>query len=219
MRMFTGIIEELGVVHCLSRAGDSAQLTLKSEICYADSKQGDSISVNGCCLTLIKKNKGMLVFDASHETLNSSNLTYITEGEKVNLERSLVQGGRLGGHFVLGHVDYAGRVLSKSVSANFIELSIGVAKEFRSFFVFKGSVAIDGVSLTVNSISDSSFKVMLIPHTLSCTTLQYKDKGSIVNVETDILAKYVHSLLDKNIAKYTPHTNISKDFLSQHGFV
>lgn len=217
--MFTGIIEELGVVRCLSRTGDSAQLTLKSKICHADSKQGDSISVNGCCLTLIKKDKGMLVFDVSSETLNSSNLAYIAEGERVNLERSLVQGGRLGGHFVLGHVDYAGRVLSKSVNADFIELSIGIAREFRGFLVFKGSVAIDGVSLTVNSVSDNSFKVMLIPHTLSCTTLQYKDKGSMVNIETDILAKYVHSLSDKNTGRRTPHTNISKDFLSEHGFV
>jgi riboflavin synthase len=217
--MFTGIIEELGVVCCLSRKGDSAQLTLKSKICYADSKPGDSISVNGCCLSLIKKDEGMLVFDVSRETLNSSNIAHIAEGEKVNLERSLAQGGRLGGHFVLGHVDYAGRILSKSVSADFIELSIGIAKEFRGFLVFKGSVAIDGVSLTVNSVSDSSFKVMLIPHTLSCTTLQYKDKGSMVNIETDILAKYVHSLLDKSTGKHTPRTGISKDFLSQHGFV
>jgi riboflavin synthase len=217
--MFTGIIEELGTVYSLSRTGNSAQLTLKSSICYTESKQGDSISVNGCCLTVIKKNNSKLVFDVSSETLSSSNLSDLAEGEKVNLERSLVYGGRLDGHFVSGHIDYAGRIISKSVNSSFIELNIGVDKGFNGFFAAKGSVAVDGVSLTVNKLLKDSFKVMLIPHTLLCTTLQYKDKGCRVNIETDILAKYVHSFLNKTPVKHTPYANINKDFLSQYGFM
>lgn len=217
--MFTGIIEEIGTVNAMLRKGDTAQLEISSSICYSDSRPGDSISVNGCCLTVVKRHDNRLLFDISYETLRTSNLADLAKADKINLERSLAQAGRLGGHFVTGHIDYTGRVLSKSVSADFIELNIGIAKEFRGFLVFKGSVAVDGVSLTVNSISDSGFKVMLIPHTLSCTTLQYKDKGSRVNVETDILAKYVHSLSGKNTGRQTTRTDISKDFLSQHGFV
>jgi riboflavin synthase len=217
--MFTGIIEELGTVCSLSRKGNSAQLTLESKICHADSKQGDSISVNGCCLTIIKKNNNNLVFDVSRETLDSSNLADLAEGERVNLERSLSHGGRLSGHFVSGHIDYAGRIISKSVDSSFIELGIGIDKAFGGFFAAKGSVTVDGVSLTVNKLLKDSFKVMLIPHTLSCTTLQCKDKGSRVNIETDILAKYVHSFLNKAPGKHAPYTNINKDFLSQYGFV
>jgi riboflavin synthase len=217
--MFTGMIEELGTVNTLLRKGDAAQLEIISSICCSDSRPGDSISVNGCCLTVVRRHDNRLIFDISHETLRASNLADLAKSDKVNLERALAQGGRLGGHFVSGHIDYAGRVLSKSVSADFVELSIQTAEGFRGFIVSKGSVAIDGVSLTVNSISDNSFKVMLIPRTLSCTTLQYKDKGSRVNVETDILAKYVYSLSGKNTGKHTSRTNISKDFLSEHGFV
>jgi len=217
--MFTGIIEELAIVHSLSRKGDSAELTLESRICYPDSKEGDSISINGCCLTLVKKDKGILVFDISQETLRAGNLADLAQGERVNLERSLMQGGRLGGHFVTGHIDYAGRLLSKSVLGDFIELSIDIPRDFKGFLAQKGSVAIDGVSLTVNSVSENSFKVMLVPYTLSCTTLQYKDKGSRLNIETDILAKYTHSLMSRNPAKPSAHTNISKDFLSKHGFI
>jgi riboflavin synthase len=217
--MFTGIIEELGIIRCLSRTGDSARLALKSSICYTDSVKGDSISVNGCCLTVIKKDKGMLVFDVSRETLSSSNLADLAEGERVNLERSLAHGGRLGGHFVTGHIDYAGRIISKSVNADFVELSIDIAKDFNDFFVLKGSITVDGVSLTVNRVLENSFKVMLIPHTLSCTTLQYKDKGCRVNIETDILAKYTSSLIKKAPGSYLRDTNINKDFLSEHGFI
>ena len=217
--MFTGIIEELAIVHSLLRKEDSAELTLESKVCQADSKEGDSISVNGCCLTLVKKHKGVLAFDISQETLRASNLADLANGEMVNLERSLIQGGRLGGHFVTGHIDYAGRVLSKSDKGNFMEFNIGIAKGFSGFFVEKGSVTIDGVSLTVNSVSENSFKVMLIPHTLSCTTLQYKGRGSRLNIETDILAKYTYSFMSTNPAKSSAHANINKDFLSQHGFI
>ena len=217
--MFTGIIEELAIVTSLSRKGESAQLTLESTICRDSSKKGDSISVNGCCLTLVKKDKGMLVFDISQETLIASNLADLTEGEMVNLERSLMQGKRLGGHFVTGHIDYAGRVLSKSVRGDFIEFNIDIARGFSGFIAQKGSVAINGVSLTVNSVSENSFKVMLIPYTLSCTTLKYKNKGSRLNIETDILAKYTHSLMSRNVDNNSSHASINKEFLSRHGFI
>jgi len=217
--MFTGIIEERGIVNALSRADNTARLDLKSDICYSDSKVGDSISVNGCCLTLTKKYGNNLLFDVSQETLRVSNLADLAKGERVNLERSLTQGGRLGGHFVTGHIDYAGRLLSKSAIGDFIEFSIDIPRDFKGFLAPKGSVAIDGVSLTVNSVSENNFKAMLIPYTLSCTTLQYKDKGSRLNIETDILAKYTHSLMSRNPAKSSDHANISKDFLSKHGFI
>jgi len=217
--MFTGIIEEKGTVRNLLRADKIARLVIESRICSIDSKQGDSISVNGCCLTLTKIDGAILTFDVSPETLKRANLVGLAAGERVNVEQSLKLGGRLGGHFVTGHIDYTARILSKSSKGDFIEIEIEIAKGFERFLVEKGSVAVDGVSLTVNNVSDNSFTIMLIPHTLCSTTLIHKDRGSRLNIEIDILAKYAHNSMNKNTTAYPADTNLNREFLSNHGFI
>jgi riboflavin synthase len=217
--MFTGIIEEIGIVRNLFCADKIAQLVIESKICSLHSKQGDSISVNGCCLTLTKIDGAMLTFDISPETLKRANLAGLAAGEKVNVEQSLKMEGRLGGHFVTGHIDYTARILSMAPKGDCIEIKIEIAKGFERFLAEKGSVAVDGVSLTVNNVSDNSFTIMLIPHTLHSTTLINKDKGSRLNIETDILAKYTHNLMNKNTVGYAANTDLNKEFLSDHGFI
>jgi riboflavin synthase len=217
--MFTGIIEEIGIVRLISRDSNSAKLGIESKVCFDGTKESDSISVNGCCLTLVKKDQGILFFDVSHETLRASNLSDIKEGEKVNLERSLTPNGRMGGHFVTGHIDYKVRLISKADKGDFIEFTIGINDGYQGFIAQKGSVAVDGISLTVNDVTEKSFKVMLIPYTLECTTLQYKKRGSILNIEIDILSKYVYSFLNKKEGQHLPRNSISKNFLSEHGFI
>jgi riboflavin synthase len=216
--MFTGIIEELGTVNSLLRKDNSAQLEIASDICHSDSKTGDSISVNGCCLTIVKVRESGLIFDISQETLIKSNLADLLQGDKVNMERPLKQNGRLGGHFVTGHIDYAGRILSKSAKGDFFELKIEIARGLDCFFAKKGSVAVDGISLTVNNIHDSSFTVMIIPHTLRSTTLVAKGEGLRVNIETDIISKYVYNMITKNPHMQHANSGLDKDFLSRHGF-
>ena len=216
--MFTGIIEELGTVRKIARLNKDASLSIESTVCSSDAAIGDSISVNGACLTLTGKDHYMLSFDLSSETLTASNLADLKIGEKVNLERALKLAGRLGGHYVTGHVDYVAKVLSKIIQGDFIELEIELPDEFRMFLVDKGSVAVDGISLTVNSVSAKSFKVMVIPHTLSVTALGLKKKGSLVNIETDILAKYAQNLIIKTKSTPEIRSYVDKDFLAKHGF-
>jgi len=217
--MFTGIIEELGIVGSITRADKSARLNIKSSVCISDAGIGDSISVNGACLTLTAKDGGTLSFDLSAETLNSTDLADLVQGDKVNLERSLKQGGRLGGHFVTGHVDCVARVISKVRMSGFVELIISLPAQFSLFLAKKGPIAIDGVSLTLNNVMNDSFSIMLVPHTLSMTTLGFKDKGSRVNMETDILAKYTQNLIIKT--KNLSHAGLAvdRDFLIKHGFI
>jgi len=216
--MFTGIIEELGTVRKIARLNKDAFLSIESAVCSSDATIGDSISVNGACLTLTGKDHHILSFDLSRETLTASNLADLKIGEKVNLERALRLAGRLGGHYVTGHVDYVAKVLSKTTQGDFIEFEIGLPDEFRMFLVEKGSVAVDGISLTVNSVSAKSFKVMVIPHTLSITALELKKKSSLLNIETDILAKYAQNLISKTKSIPEIKSYVDKDFLAKHGF-
>ncbi|MDD5504220.1 MAG: riboflavin synthase [Candidatus Omnitrophica bacterium] len=217
--MFTGIIEELASVHSLSRNNDSARLAIESKICGSDCRIGDSISINGCCLTVSEINGRYLFFDISRETLQASDLADLAQGDKVNLERSLKQGSRIGGHFVTGHIDYAARLLSRSKKSDFVQLTISIERYCSGFLARKGSVAIDGISLTVNEVGESSFNVMIIPFTLSNTTLQYKEKGCRLNVETDILAKYTHSFLRNTSRGVFSGSDVDKLFLSENGFI
>ncbi|MFA5069142.1 MAG: riboflavin synthase [Candidatus Omnitrophota bacterium] len=216
--MFTGIIEELAVVYSLSRAVDNARLIIESRVCGHDCKKGDSIGINGCCLTISEKKGRYLSFDISRETLQASDLADLAQGDKVNLERSLRQSSRVGGHFVTGHIDYTARLLARSQRSDFVELKIGIDKGYNGFLARKGSVAVDGVSLTVNNISEDSFNVMIIPFTLVHTTLQYKEKGSRLNIETDILAKYTYSLLRNKARGPSSFPGLDKPFLSEYGF-
>lgn len=217
--MFTGIIEELARVRSITRSKETARLTIESAICGSGTDKGDSVSVNGVCLTLTDKDGGLLSFDISPETLNSTNLKVLGEGQKVNLERSLRQADRIGGHFVTGHVDYVAKIISKAGRSGFIELRISLLDRLSLFLAEKGSVAVDGISLTVNNVSKDSFDVMLIPHTLSATTLGFKDKGSSLNIETDILAKYTQNFVLKSRDLPDSSISVDKDFLSRNGFI
>jgi riboflavin synthase len=217
--MFTGIIEEMGMVRSMTRAGKNARICIDSRVCASGISIGDSISINGVCLTLTDRQDSALFFDVSSETLSLSNLVRLVPGDKVNLERALKQGGRIGGHFVTGHVDCVAEIISKVKKNDFVEFKISLPARFKAYLAQKGSIAIDGISLTVNNVSDANFTVMIIPHTLSVTTLGFKQKGDIVNLETDILAKYTLNLASKANDQVIPAPGLDRNFLTQHGFM
>ena len=195
--MFTGLVEALGVVQAVVPEGPGVRLTVAAAEIAADAKLGDSIAINGCCLTVIglEKATGLLAFEAGSETLSRTNLGRLTIGSKVNLERALRAGDRLGGHYVTGHIDSLGRLHSIRQEGDwaFYHFAVPVAqiKQMAS----KGSVAVDGVSLTLVEVTDEQFSVALIPHTLSVTTLGQLKLDDMVNIETDLLAKYVQQQL------------------------
>lgn len=188
--MFTGIIEELGVVKAISRKGAVTVLAVKAQMCAQDVKVGDSIAVNGVCLTAVKIENDSLSFELLEETLKLTNLGKLKIKEKVNLERSLKIGDRLSGHFVTGHIDCAGVIRNKTHILGNLCFEIAVPKEFLKFIVPKGSISLDGISLTVVNRRSDTFSVYIIPHTLRNTTLSLKGPSALLNIECDILAKY-----------------------------
>lgn len=210
--MFTGIVEGLGKVKRLSMKGADAVLEIESAINLTDVSIGDSIVVNGVCLTVTSKNQQIFQVDVSAETLTRTTIKLLQAGHKVNLEKSLRVGGFIGGHFVLGHVDATGRILSRTQKSGSLILAVEMNENIARYIVEKGSVAIDGVSLTVNKLEKNRFYVNIIPHTAAKTTLPAKKEGDLVNIETDILGKYVEKLL------HSPRV-IDKDFLAQYGFL
>jgi len=196
--VFTGIVEELGEVVALDRMGDSARLTVRGPRVTADAARGDSIAINGVCLTVTTTADGEFTADVMGETLKHSTLGSLAPGNAVNLERPVRPDGRLGGHIVQGHADGTGAVLSRQPGADWEVVRISLPPELARYVVYKGSVAVDGVSLTVSGLSDSAehwFEVSLIPETLQRTTLGFRQPGSAVNLEADIIAKYVESML------------------------
>jgi riboflavin synthase len=189
--MFSGIIDKLGQVEEID-TGDSPRLVIRAEGWLDDVKMGDSISVNGVCLTVIELIDGCcFAADVMPETLRQTDLGGLAPGDPVNLEKALRVGDRLGGHFVSGHVDNAGRVTAMVNEKNAIVMGFSIAPELMEFIAPKGSVAIDGISLTVVGVTDGEFTVSLIPHTLEVTTLGAKSIGSPVNIEVDMLARYI----------------------------
>ena len=187
--MFSGIIEELGEVKNISRRANNTLIEIGAKKILEDAKIGDSISVNGVCMTVIKIGSGSLAFEAIPETLKVSNLEGLKSGEKVNLERSLKIGERLSGHFVTGHIDCTGIIRKKHYLDNNLGFQIAIPVKFSGYCILKGSIAVDGISLTLAKISSSTFTVYIIPHTLKNTTLGFKGPSSKVNIEFDILAK------------------------------
>lgn len=214
--MFTGIIEELGVVEKISRSSGPAVFTVKTlgaEI-LCGLKRGDSVSINGVCLTVVKIGRENFSVEAIRETLNRTNLGSVKEGEKVNLEGALVSGGKVSGHFVTGHVDGIGTIKIRKEEKGESLLEIKASEDILDGIVLKGSVAVDGVSLTVAGVKDNSFSVYLIPHTAQVTTLGAKKTGDKVNLETDMLGKYA--------AKYSgcqKTSKITERFLKDKGFI
>jgi riboflavin synthase len=187
--MFTGIIEELGQVQNISKRANNTLFKIRADRILADVNIGDSISVNGVCLTVFKKEKQILFFEAIPQTLRLTNLGQMRVSERVNLERSLKIGDRLSGHFVMGHIDCLGLIRKKNYIRQDISLVIGIPKEFIKYCIPKGSVAVDGISLTLAETRSDTFTVYIIPHTLKNTTLGFKGPSSKVNIEFDIFAK------------------------------
>jgi riboflavin synthase len=201
--MFTGIIEDLGTVESLKPTDQGVVISINTSLPVDEISIGDSITVNGACLTVVSKSAGRFAMDVSAETLRCTGLGDLKPGSRVNLERCLTLGKLLGGHLVSGHVDGTGRIVSIKPEGDSKLFTFEVAPEQARYIVEKGSVAIDGTSLTVFSLKDNNFSVEVIPHTLRCTTLGFKQAGDSVNIENDMLVKYVERIL---VARETART-------------
>lgn len=214
--MFTGLIEDVGKLVQLVRSGEAGRLTVATALPISEIRQGDSVAVNGVCLTVTRQEEGALTFDVSPETLDRSILGALRNGAPVNLERALRLSDRLGGHIVTGHVDCIARVESRQEQANAIIFTFQLLDPVMTrYLVPKGSVAIDGISLTVNNVSGVSFSVAVIPHTAAMTTLSGRKAGDRVNVETDIVGKYVERLLG---GRTGAAGGVTLELLARNGF-
>jgi riboflavin synthase len=215
--MFTGLIEDVGKLTGLVRSGEAGQVTVATALPVGEIHIGDSVAVNGVCLTVTRQGAGGLTFDVSPETLDRSTLGALRSGDKVNLERALRLSDRLGGHIVTGHVDCIARLeerreVSGTIVFTFRLLDTAIAR----YLVPKGSVAIDGISLTVNGVIASAFTVTIIPHTAAMTTLVHRKPGDCVNIETDIIGKYVERLLSGR--GVSGNSGVTLDLLARNGF-
>lgn len=193
--MFTGLVEEVGKCLWLRQTSTSTQLTISASLVPRDIHTGDSVAINGCCLTVTAHRKDQLSFDLLEETLDRTNLKYLRPESAVNLERALAADGRLGGHFVQGHVDTTSELLSATERGPDLRLEFALPAEFARYVAYKGSVAVNGVSLTVAEASDDWFAIWIIPHTRAATNLGLLKAGDRVNLEFDILAKYAERIL------------------------
>ncbi|NLI58843.1 MAG: riboflavin synthase [Clostridium sp.] len=216
--MFTGIVEEIGTLKEIIPSSQSIKLTVQCQKVIQDVKVGDSIAVNGICLTVTKFTSNSFTADVMPETMRKTNLGSLRVGEKVNLERALRLGDRLGGHIVTGHIDGTGKVFDRLEEDNAIWLEITASSDILKYIVQKGSVALDGTSLTIADIGDKSFKVSLIPLTAEMTNLKNKKYGDVINIECDIMGKYVEKLLNKDAYKNDTTKKMDLNFLKEYGF-
>jgi len=213
--MFTGIVEDKGKVLKVDRRGEMKRLTLDVPFDLTEMQLGDSININGVCLTVAEKRGRALSVDLSSESLQKTTLARVKEADQVNLERALRLSDRLGGHIVTGHIDGIGIIAERRIEGNSVQLKIRIPQAITPYVVQKGSIAIDGISLTVNEFREDCIRLTLIPYTLEKTTLIEKKVGDEVNVEADILGKYVEKVLNRG--KGTSK-GIDLSFLKQHGF-
>lgn len=211
--MFTGIIEEIGIVKDISTSGNTAVITLECKKVLEGTKIGDSIAIDGVCQTVIKLDKKSFSSQISSETLNVTTFSKLKKGSKVNLERALTLNQRLGGHLVSGHIDGLCEVKSIQKQSDFYNLEFEVKQDLSKYIAKKGSVAINGISLTVAEISSCRFKTAIIPHTFENTNLKSLKNGDFVNLEVDILAKYIEKILLKD-----NNRTIDENFLKENGF-
>ena len=217
--MFTGIVEEKGAVKSIRRGRHSAVITVSGKKGLQDTVPGDSIAVNGICLTVTSLGPGWFTADVMHETLSRSSLSDAAAGTFVNLERAMAAGGRFGGHIVSGHVDGTGVIREIRRDDNAVWFTVSAPGNIMKYIVEKGSVAIDGISLTVAAVRDGSFDVSVIPHTLGLTVLGDRCRGDVVNLENDIIGKYVEKLM--NYSPGSPEDNkggITEEMLIKYGF-
>ncbi|KHD37642.1 riboflavin synthase subunit alpha [Clostridium acetobutylicum] len=213
--MFTGIIEEIGEIKTIKKYDNSIRIAIKASKVMENIKLGDSIAVNGVCLTIVSCENGE--FDVMPETYRVTNLKKLISGSKVNLERALALGDRFGGHIVTGHIDGLGTIESIKKDAIAIEYKIKTNREITSNLVYKGSVAIDGVSLTLGEVQEDYFKFYLIPHTQEKTTLTQRSKGYSVNIECDVLSKNIRNFV--NMQNSTKGSCITEGLLKENGFM
>ena len=209
--MFTGIVEEMGTIRAVRRGRSSSVLSIGASMVLSDLKIGDSVAVNGVCLTATGKDDGGFTADVMHETLDRSSLGSLTAGSHVNLERAMAADGRFGGHIVSGHIDGTGTVVSVRRDDIAVWYTIRTTPQLMRYIVEKGSIAIDGISLTVAAVETDRFSVSIIPHTVQETTLGEKRPGATVNLENDIIGKYVEKLMQKD-------GGMTPEFLAQNGF-
>lgn len=216
--MFTGIVEEVGRVAGIQRGSKSAVLRISGDIVFGDLNQGDSVAVNGVCLTVTDFSGRVFLADVMGETLDRSSLGLLRQGSPVNLERAMPANGRFGGHIVSGHIDGTGTVARVRKEDNAVWYTVAAAPKLMRYIVEKGSVAVDGVSLTVAAVTGESFRVSVIPHTAKATALSFKSAGDAVNLETDIVGKYVERLLAPGKDAKAPSGGITGEFLAKAGF-
>ena len=217
--MFTGIIEEIGIIQAVQHGPASSLLTIQASKVLDDVKDGDSIAVSGVCLTVTSHGSRCFTADVMHETLNRSSLGTLVPGSRVNLERAMAADGRFGGHIVSGHIDGTGTIAALRKDDNAVWYTVQATPSLLRYIVEKGSVTIDGISLTVASVEPDRFSVSIIPHTGSETTLLTKAVGDPVNLENDVVGKYVQRLLQPAIAATKPQeSRITMEFLAEHGF-
>ncbi|OGP97393.1 MAG: riboflavin synthase subunit alpha [Deltaproteobacteria bacterium RBG_19FT_COMBO_46_9] len=218
--MFTGLIEGIGKIQSVTKTGRDMNLTIVPLFDMADSKIGDSISVDGVCLTITAIKDKVLSMYASEETVSRSTMGRLRQGDEVNLERALSLSGRLGGHMVSGHVDGVGRIIRKEQVQRSWLIKINIDKGMSRYVIEKGSIAVDGISLTVNTCKDDFFEVNIIPETAIITTILKKNIGDPVNIEMDLIAKYVEKFFmrDRESVKDTASGHISKEMLERYGF-
>lgn len=217
--MFTGLIEDIGIIRKIQRHSNKFQITVQTGTLPTDDVEiGESIAVNGVCLTVVSVGDGTFCADVSPETVEKTSLNQLKVHSPVNLERALKLSSRLGGHLVYGHVDGTATLGNKITEKNCIRMTFQLAREYNRYLVEKGSVAIDGISLTVNTVGPENFSIAVIPHTLDQTTLKYRTTGDPVNIEVDIFAKYVERLL--TLPQDGPDkTSLNTQFLAKHGFI
>lgn len=215
--MFTGIIEEIGTVNRIQKVSEQAvKMSISSKKILEDVHLGDSIAVNGICLTVTKFTTDSFEVDAMPETIKATSLKELKRGSRVNLERAMAANGRFGGHFVSGHIDGTGEIIKKQQEQNAIYYDIKIPMDLTQYLLHKGSITVDGTSLTIFQVKNNVFTISLIPHTVQETILGEKGIGDIVNIECDLLAKYMEKMLEK---KQSQGSTMSKDFLMSNGFI
>lgn len=217
--MFTGIVEEMGAVMALEKTLAGTRMTILASLVMGDLKIGDSVSVNGTCLTVVTKDERNFTVEVSPETLSVTTLGHLTAGAPVNLERAMKLNERIGGHLVAGHVDGVGTIRSRQQEGNAIFFMIEAPPEILRYCVVKGSITVDGISLTINEVTSHGFSIAIIPHTAKVTTLGLKQVNDPVNLESDLIGKYVERLLQERSQLPTGTPIIDKDYLQKRGLI
>lgn len=215
--MFTGIVEEVGTIHAIKKGSSSMQMVIKCNYVLSDVKKGDSIAVNGVCLTVSEFSKTQFAADVMPETFKATTLFALQIGSRVNLERAMAANGRFGGHFVTGHIDCVGEIIAVRPIENAIYMDIQINPAFQAHLVPKGSITVDGTSLTVFDSSEQGFSISLIPVTQADSVIGHKRIGDYVNVECDILAKYLERIVSKKETK--PSGGLTMGALAKSGFL